>query len=154
MNDDPEERSVVGEITNDVLGPADGTRGAAKPLIMSEPTWMDISLPRVEHRRGAVPLARSSLPTWLFFGVIVLAVGAAGILAMAVWGPDKTPRNRTQFATHPEPPPAAVVEPTPAPEPVVASASEEAAPEAPAAAPTPPPKKAKKVVRTLAGKKR
>ncbi|MBX3200365.1 MAG: hypothetical protein KF894_19670 [Labilithrix sp.] len=69
------------------------------------PLWMEGSAPRPAPRRGhAAAVPRSGLPTVLFFGVIILAVGAAGAAGVALWGPEKTIKNRTQFASHPPTP--------------------------------------------------
>ncbi|MBX3221141.1 MAG: hypothetical protein KF795_11525 [Labilithrix sp.] len=69
------------------------------------PLWMEGSAPRVQVRRGHSSAApRSGLHTLLFFGLIVMVVGAAGIGGVAIWGPDKNVKNRTQFATNPPAP--------------------------------------------------
>ncbi len=68
------------------------------------PLWMETSTTLPEPRRGAAPPPRSGLHTFLFFALIVFVVGAAGIGGVALWGPEKTIKNRTQFATNPPPP--------------------------------------------------
>ena len=133
------------------------------------PLWMEGSAPRPAPRRGhsaAVP--RSGIHTLLFFGLIILAVGAAGVGGVALWGPEKTIKNRTQFATHPPTPlelpslaapdpapPAAETEPASAsPESTAPSSAQNDAPVADAvpSASTNPPTKAKRPSR--GGKKR
>lgn len=111
---------------------------------MAAPTWMDAVAPSVAHRRGVIPAARSGMGTLSFFALIVASVAAAGIFAVSVWGPDKTPKSRTQFATNPEPPialPSLPEEPSPSAldgreEPAAAS-SPEPAPAAPSGPKTP-----------------
>ncbi|MDF2692700.1 MAG: hypothetical protein K0S65_1083 [Labilithrix sp.] len=119
------------------------------------PLWMEVSTSRPEPRRGHAATSPRSMNTIVFFALIVVAVAAAGIGGVAVWGPEKTIKNRTQFATNPPSPtvlpslpPAEASEPPPA-EPTSASA-------APAETTPPPvisaaPKKATK--KTRAGKK-
>jgi len=90
------------------------------------PLWMETSTVQPAVRRGAAPPPRSGLHTLLFFGLIVFVVGAAGFGAIALWGPEKTIKNRTQFATNP---PAAMALPS-----LSASSAASAAPPVPEAA--------------------
>ncbi len=124
------------------------------------PLWMETSTARPEVRRGASPPPRSGLHTLLFFGLIVVVVGAAGIGGVALWGPEKTIKNRTQIATNPPPPtplpslPASAAPLTaPAPPPSEESAAA-AAVESSRPAEAAPPKKAKKTPRTWKKKAR
>ena len=115
------------------------------------PLWMETSTAHPEVRRGAAPPARSGLHTLLFFGLIVFVVGAAGIGGVALWGPEKPIKNRTQFATNPPPPtPLPSLPASAAP---LAAAPVEAAPapveaSQPAAEAPSPKKKAKKTPRS------
>jgi len=68
------------------------------------PLWMETPSAQPEIRRGAPPPPRSGLHTLVFFGLIVFVVAAAGIGGVALWGPEKTIKNRTQFATNPPEP--------------------------------------------------
>lgn len=81
----------------------DGAAGAEGAPPGSTPLWMDAAPPRVKDRRGAVATPRSGLHTAFFFGLIALAVGAAGIFAIMYWGPEKPIRSRTQLASNPPP---------------------------------------------------
>lgn len=67
----------------------------------STPRWMETTLAQSQIRRGLSPAPRSGLHTFLFFGLIVAAVGAAGTASMVLWGPDKTVTRRMQLATDP-----------------------------------------------------
>ncbi|HVH43444.1 MAG TPA: hypothetical protein VM925_13915 [Labilithrix sp.] len=131
--------SLVGASTNMPMdgSAVDGAPGQERGP--SSPLWMDASAPHVGRRRGAIPAPRSGLHTALFFGLIITAVTAAGIFGVAVWGPEKTVKNRTQFASNPQPPPElpGLGTTTPAaPLPVIV---ETAAESAPAAADSPAP---------------
>jgi uncharacterized iron-regulated membrane protein len=90
--------------------------------------------------------------TLLFFGLIVFVVAAAGIAGVAMWGPEKTVKNRTQFATNPPQPtplpslPALADDP-PADKSEVLPADSVEPTAAAALAPAPPPKKWKKAPR-------
>lgn len=91
-------------------GPTPGSGDTAAAAMPEErarqntPLWMETSTVRPQARRGVSPAPRSSLHTLLFFGLIVFVVGAAGIGGVALWGPEKPIKNRTQFATNPPPP--------------------------------------------------
>jgi uncharacterized iron-regulated membrane protein len=108
---------------------------------------------REVRRRGHSPAAssRSGLHTILFFGLIVLVVGAAGVAGVTVWGPEKTVKNRTSFATNPPAPTAlpSLAESAEAPPPIVAepAPTDTPSPDISAAAPT-----AKKAVKKRAPK--
>ncbi|MBX3263574.1 MAG: hypothetical protein KIS78_27255 [Labilithrix sp.] len=171
--------SPIGAATNEPAGastpPASEPAGASTPLAnepvgattpplpdarapQETPLWMEGSAPRPQARRGhsaAVP--RSGLHTLLFFALIVFVVGAAGVGGVALWGPEKTIKNRTQFATNPpaplelpslsgpaEAPPAGEGEPAPAPS--ASTAPQDESPAADVASPkkTPAPAKAKR----------
>jgi hypothetical protein len=82
-----------------------------------------------QARVGASPTRGSGLQTLLFFVIIIVAVGAAGMIGVVVWGPEKTSANRTHLASNPpaadplpsfsavasaDPPPAASEIPAPA----------------------------------------
>jgi len=97
------------------------------------PLWMETTATQPEVRRGAAPPPRSGLHTLLFFGLIVFVVGAAGIGGVALWGPEKPIKNRTQFATNPPPPTALPSLPQAASSPAIASAVASVAEAAPAA---------------------
>lgn len=109
----------------------------------SAPAWMTdpVMVTNAESRRGHSAKA-SRLNTFLFFGLIVFVVGAAGLGGVVMWGPEKTVKNRTQFATNPpqpttlpslptdQPPvvpPVATVESEPAPAPTDAALASAAA---------------------------
>lgn len=107
------------------------------------PNWMDAptAKPEVQRKGHSTAAARSGLHTLLFFGLIIFVVGAAGLGAMMLWGPEKTVKNRTQFATNPPPPtalpslPASAdahatpsAEAAPAPEPAVSTRAAAPAP--------------------------
>jgi hypothetical protein len=116
------------------------------------PLWMDTSgvhEPSVT-RRGVAPAPRAGLGTLLFFGLIVVAVGAAGLIGVSVWGPEKTITNRSHLASDPPPPPALPSLPPAAESSVVASAEPAAAPNAAAAAPAESAAPVKKAKRTFA----
>ena len=132
-------------------GPPGAVPAPAPALVSDErprqntPLWMETSTAHPEVRRGAAPPARSGLHTLVFFGLIIFVVGAAGIGGVALWGPEKPIKNRTQFATNPPPPvplPSLPVSAAP-----LAAAPVEAAPapvESSQPAEAQPPKKAKK----------
>jgi hypothetical protein len=95
---------------------------------------MDAAPPKVAHRRGVIPAPRSGLNTAVFFGLIIFAVAAAGIIGVVYWGPEKTIKNRTQFATNPPAPmELPSLPPTAADPPSAASSSSATAEGAPAA---------------------
>jgi hypothetical protein len=87
------------------------------------PAWMnEPARSPVHHRTGAHKRPGGGLTTALFFGIIVATVAAAGAAGIAIWGPDKSPTNRTRLATSPpaptelpslpeDPPPAVVAPP-------------------------------------------
>lgn len=53
-------------------------------------------------RRGhSAASSRSGVGSFVFFGLIGLAVAVAGIVGVTVWGPEKTVKNRSQLATNP-----------------------------------------------------
>jgi hypothetical protein len=82
-----------------VLGaapPEDGSRH-------NPPMWMDVTGSQPPARTGVVAKG-SGLQTILFFALITIVVGAAGLFGVTMWGPDKTITNRSQFATNPPPP--------------------------------------------------
>ncbi|OJY18041.1 MAG: hypothetical protein BGO98_10290 [Myxococcales bacterium 68-20] len=85
--------------------------GAASPMpdprsAQNTPLWMEgpASAPPAVRRGHSPAGSRSGLPTILFFGIIIVVVGAAGAFGVALWGPDKRIKNRTQFATNPPAP--------------------------------------------------
>lgn len=115
--------------------PSEGWGQAASPTSLPEerarqntPLWMETPSLQPGIRRGAPPPPRSGVQTLLFFGLIVFVVAAAGIGGVALWGPEKTIKNRTQFATNPPAPMSlptlAPVEPTSAVAPVAASVAD------------------------------
>ena len=126
------------------------------------PVWMDVAPAAPEVRRGVAPMPRSGLSTLFFFALIVVAVGAAGIGGVAMWGPEKTIKNRTQFATNPPAPtvlpslPSAEAAPAPDPPtaPEAAPPAEEPAPAAVAQAAASKSKRAPKVAPKLSKKKK
>jgi hypothetical protein len=107
--------------------PARTARGGRQDA--STPGWMDVPAGPPQGRTGATPTRGFGGQTILFFALITVVVGAAGFLGIAVWGPDKEIKNRTQLATNPPPPtampslaePAEPAEPPPAPSAVAAS---------------------------------
>ena len=107
------------------------------------PLWMDVPQTQQEPqvRRGATPAPRSGLGTLAFFGLIILAVGAAGAIGVAVWGPEKTTKGGSHLASNPPPPTTMPSLPEEAP-PVVESAAP-AAVESAAPAPSSSAKKKK-----------
>lgn len=115
------------------------------------PLWMETSTVQPQARRGVSHAPRSGLHTLLFFGLIVFVVGAAGIGGIALWGPEKPIKNRTQFATNPPPPtplpslpPSAALAAPAAIPPVVAEAAPAPSESAHPAEAAPPGKKTKK----------
>lgn len=85
--------------------------GPASPMpdphaAQNTPIWMEgpASAPPAVRRGHSPASSRSGLQTILFFGIIVVLVGAAGAFGVALWGPDKRVKNRTQFATNPPAP--------------------------------------------------
>lgn len=107
------------------------------------PLWMDVPQ-QPPQRTGVVRSPYATLSTIGFFLLITFAVAGAGLIGMALWGPDKTIKNRTALAT--EPPalpslPASADAPASAP-PVADSAS--AAPSSSARAASPAKKTKKK----------
>lgn len=68
------------------------------------PVWMEVSGSPPALRRGASPTRTSGTSAIVFFGLITLAVGAAGFAGVALWGPEKPIKNRTQLASNPPPP--------------------------------------------------
>ncbi len=143
----------AGEHVGDTVAPRPS--GVAMPderARQNTPLWMETPAAQPEIRRGAPPPARSGLNTLLFFGLIVVVVGAAGIGGVALWGPEKPIKNRTQFATNPPAPTPlpslSALAASPAIPDEVASAAAAPAEPAPAAEEAPSPKKGKKAPKT------
>lgn len=118
------------------------------------PLWMDVPQ-QPPQRTGATPSRYSTLTTIAFFALITIAVGGAGLAGIALWGPEKTIKNRTQLATNPPPPTTMPSLPEsadpPSTPPVADSASAAPTSSAPAAS---SPKKTKKPPQRHRGKKR
>jgi hypothetical protein len=70
------------------------------------PAWMMDApvVSQVTVRTGAAPMRGNGAGTVLFFGLIILVVGAAGAAGVFFWGPEKTITNRTHLATDPPAP--------------------------------------------------
>lgn len=108
------------------------------------PLWMDVPQ-QPPQRTGVVRSPYSTLSTIGFFLLITFAVAGAGLIGMALWGPDKTIKNRTALATDPPTPPELPSLPASAdapasPPPVADSASAASSSSTPE---TSPPKKTK-----------
>ena len=98
---------MTGEVR--ALGPHEGAQGDLHGLPPGDaqrpPDWMmDAPQAAPQVRTGAAPNRGVGMNTLLFFGLIVFVVAAAGFVGIAVWGPEKPIRNRTQLATNPPPP--------------------------------------------------
>ena len=74
------------------------------PAGQNTPVWMELPRPP-PARTGAAPAKSSGLSTVGFFALITLLVGAAGIIGVTMWGPEKPTTSRTHLASNPAPPP-------------------------------------------------
>lgn len=129
-------------------GPAPGSEMPQGPA-QAAPVWMDVTPAQPQARTGVTAPKNSGLHTFGFFALIILVVGAAGFLGVAVWGPEKTVTSRARLATDPPPPmtlPSLPASADPGAASAAASAPAPAAPAAPAesAAPDPNAKPTKK----------
>ncbi len=102
------------------------------------PFWMDVTPAQPQQARTGVTAKSSGWHTLFFFGLIIVAVGAAGFLGIAMWGPEKPIKSKTRLATDPPAPmtlPSLSVSEEPSPPPAAEpSESAEAAPAAAAPA--------------------
>lgn len=90
-------------------GAGDGREpGAPAPATASPsaPHWMEATAPesRKRVRTGAASAPKKGGSSLVFFGLITLAVGAAGILGITYFGPEKESRASSHLASNPPKP--------------------------------------------------
>jgi len=83
-------------------------------------------------RTGVAAQKATGIPSFVFFGLIIVAVTAAGIVGITIWGPEKEIKNRSHLASDP---PTPTELPSLPPDPSASVAPPESA--APAAEPAP-----------------
>lgn len=54
-------------------------------------------------RTGVAAQTSKGIPSFVFFGLIIVAVTAAGIAGISIWGPEKEIKNRSHLASDPPP---------------------------------------------------
>lgn len=109
------------------------------------PQWMDGPVAAPRRRTGVTPNPRSGLQSFLFLGGLVAFVAIAGLVGVALWGPDKQVTSRNHFASDPPPAqslPSLPEDPAPAAE-AQSAPTESAAPPAPRPAPKRAPRRPK-----------
>ena len=52
-------------------------------------------------RTGIAAQPSRGIPSFVFFGLIIVAVTAAGIVGVTIWGPEKEIKNRSHLASDP-----------------------------------------------------
>lgn len=83
-------------------------------------------------RTGVAAAPSKGIPSFVFFGLIIIAVTAAGVVGITIWGPEKEIKNRSHLASDP---PTATELPSLPPDPSASAAPVESA--APAVEPAP-----------------
>jgi hypothetical protein len=113
---------------------------------------MDLDSSQTYTRTGAKAPKDSGLHTIAFFALITVVVGAAGLLGVAMWGPEKPIKNRSHLASAPPPPTLLPSLTTDAPSAVPPVAETAPPADSSSASSSPSAKKGKKTQRTV-GKK-